>query len=68
MSLVPWKPFRDMDNISKEMSKFFENSPFAFFGRATSPRIDVYQTETDVVLNSEIPGVSKEDLTPLVYQ
>lgn len=26
------------------------------------PRVDVYQTEKDVVVEAEIPGVSKEDL------
>ncbi|MGI6588628.1 MAG: Hsp20/alpha crystallin family protein [Peptococcia bacterium] len=62
MSLIPWNPFKDMDNIGREMSSFFENSPFAFLGRATSPRVDVYQTETDVIVKVEIPGVSKEDL------
>ncbi len=66
MNLVPWNPFRDADNIQREMSNFFENSPFGFFGKTTSPRIDVYQTEKDVVLNAEIPGVSKEDLNVYV--
>ena len=62
MSLIPWNPFRDMDNIGREMSNFFENTPLAFLGRAASPRVDVYQTETDVIVKAEIPGVSKEDL------
>ena len=66
MSLVPWNPFRDMDNIGKEVSQFLESSPFGIFGRATSPRIDVYQTENDVILKAEIPGVSKEDLNVYV--
>jgi len=28
----------------------------------TSPRIDVYQTDTDIVVKAEIPGISKDDL------
>lgn len=62
MSLVPWNPFRDLDMAGKEISNFFENAPFGFFGRSTSPRIDVYQTENEIILKAEIPGVSKEDL------
>lgn len=62
MSLVEWNPFRDIDNISKDMTNFLERSPFGFFSRATSPRVDVYQTDEDVVVKAEIPGVSKEDL------
>ncbi|MCR4435224.1 MAG: Hsp20/alpha crystallin family protein [Clostridiales bacterium] len=66
MSLVPWNPFRDIDNIGREMTNFLENTPFGFFGKATSPRVDVYQTEKDVVVKAEIPGVSKEDLNVYV--
>jgi HSP20 family protein len=62
MSLVPWNPFKDIDNISREMSNMMEHTPFGFFGKITSPRVDVYETTKDVVLKAEIPGVSKEDL------
>ncbi len=61
MSLIPWNPFREMDNFISDMNNFMERMPFGF-GRTISPKIDVYQTETDVVLKAEIPGVSKEDL------
>jgi HSP20 family protein len=62
MSLIEWNPFRDMDNISREMANFFERSPFKFLGGMTSPRVDVYQTDNDVVVKAEIPGVAKEDI------
>ena len=61
MSLVQWNPFKEMDNFSKDMQHFFEFSPFKF-GGLNSPRVDLYQTESDVIVNAEIPGVSKEDL------
>lgn len=62
MSLIEWNPFRDIDNFGRDMASFFERSPFGFFSRANSPRVDVYQTDKDVVVKAEIPGVSKEDL------
>ncbi|MGE5613570.1 MAG: Hsp20/alpha crystallin family protein [Bacillota bacterium] len=61
MALVPWNPFREVDNIGREISSFFD-FPSRFFGGYNSPRVDVYQTENDVVVKAEIPGVSKEDL------
>lgn len=61
MALVPWNPFREMDLFSREMSNFFD-FPSRVFGGFSSPRVDVYQTENDVVVEAEIPGVSKEDL------
>ncbi len=66
MSLVEWNPFRDIDNISKDMTSFLERSPFGYFSRATSPRVDVYQTDSDVIVKAEIPGISKEDLNVYV--
>ncbi|NMA67614.1 MAG: Hsp20/alpha crystallin family protein [Clostridiaceae bacterium] len=65
MNLIPWNPFREMDNIMNDMSSFLERLPFDF-GRLTGPRIDVYQTEKDVVIKAEIPGVSKEDLNVFI--
>lgn len=62
MSLVPWNPFKDMDNISREMANIFDRTPFGFFGKSISPRVDVFETNDDIVLKAEIPGVSKEDL------
>ncbi|NLM26600.1 MAG: Hsp20/alpha crystallin family protein [Clostridiaceae bacterium] len=62
MSLIPWNPFREMDNFSKDVSNFFDFSPFRFFGGMNSLRADVYQTEKDVIVKAEIPGISKEDL------
>ncbi|MDD3839118.1 MAG: Hsp20/alpha crystallin family protein [Clostridia bacterium] len=61
MSLMPWNPFRDMDNIGREMNNLFD-IPSKLFGGISSPRVDVYQTENDVIIKAEIPGVSKEDL------
>jgi len=61
MALVPWNPFRDVDSFSREMNNFFD-IPARLFGGLSSRRVDVYQTERDVVVKAEIPGVTKEDL------
>jgi len=61
LSLIPWNPFREMDSFINEMNNFVERLPFGL-GRITDPRVDVYQTEKDVIVKAEIPGVSKEDL------
>jgi len=66
MSLISWNPFREVDSISRDMETFFERSPFGFFSRATAPRVDVFETEKDVIVKAEIPGVSKEDLNVYV--
>ena len=62
MSLIPWHAFGDFDNIGKGIDGFLENTPFSLSNRGNSPRVDVYQTEQEVIVKAEIPGVSKEDL------
>ena len=57
-SLVPWNPFREMD---RDWNSFFD-LPARVFGNGNSPRVDVYQTDKDVVVKAEIPGVSKKDV------
>jgi len=61
LALVPWNPFKDSDGIGRELSSFFD-FPSKFFGGLSSPRVDVYQTDNDVIVKAEIPGVSKDDL------
>jgi HSP20 family protein len=62
VNLIPWNPFREMDNLGRELGGLFSMSPFQFFGGMTGPRMDLYQTDTEVVVKAELPGVSKEDL------
>lgn len=61
MDLVPWNPFRDLENWSRDVTNFFDH-PARAFGGMYSPRVDVFQTDKDVIVKAEIPGVGKEDL------
>ena len=63
LNLIEWNPFRDID---REMGGFLERLPFRYFGGFNAPRVDVYQTDKDVVVKAEIPGVTKEDLNVYV--
>lgn len=62
MNIVPWNPFKDMDNVNKEMSNFFDRMPFSFLNKTNWPKIDIYETTGDIIIKAEVPGVSKEDL------
>jgi len=63
MAIVPWNPFRDAEIMSRDLGGLFD-LPNRLLG--SSPRVDVYQTDKEVVVKAEIPGVSKEDLNLLV--
>jgi HSP20 family protein len=60
MPLVPYDPFRDIHIAKRDLGDFYDFGSNMFGEK--SPRVDVYQTEKDVVVKAEMPGVSKEDL------
>lgn len=64
MPLVPFEPFRHMDQWKKEMDKLFNEgipSAFGFNQEFGSPRVDVYETDNEVVAHCEIAGLEKQD-------
>lgn len=61
MALIPRDYMGDDDIVSREINGYFEN-PTRFFTGQSFPRVDIYQTENDVVVKAEIPGVSRDDL------
>jgi HSP20 family protein len=68
MAITRWRPFRDLVSIQDEMNRLFDD----FFGRPVTrpewtegvwtPSVDVSETKDNVIINAEIPGMSKEDV------
>jgi len=67
MELVPWKPFREVGTLRKEMdnllNKFFGRSWLAEeLGEAWAPTMDVSETAGSVVVKAELPGLEATDI------
>ena len=62
MKIVKWDPFKDIimaDDFFDPLSKIDPRE-----NRCTwSPAVDVYETEKDLVLTAELPGVQEEDMS-----
>ena len=72
MAIVRWRPFEDLMNIEEEISRFFDE----FFGSrvpasaaqqregspAWVPRVDISETEDEIIVRADIPGMKKEDI------
>ncbi len=67
MTLVRWRPFRDLYNLQDEVNRMFEG----FFDRGTRqiedggmwlPATDIYETKDDVVVSLELPGMKRDDI------
>jgi len=55
--LMPWSPLREMDH-------FFDEEPFSrsTFRGLHFPAVNVRQTEKNVIITADIPGVKEKDL------
>jgi len=70
MALVRWDPFRDIITLRERMDKMFEDSlaRFRMPEEATmptfwSPSVDIYETDENIVLKAELPGVDKKEVS-----
>jgi len=64
-----WDPFRTLLDIQREMNRLFNTT---LTGRTEegiglregiwSPALDVYETENDIVVKAELPGMKPEDV------
>ncbi len=62
MPLIPQEPSRAFENIRREMERFFDPTNWSFF-QAQMLQADVYETDTEVVVECAIPGIKrKEDI------
>jgi len=68
MALRRWEPFGGLERLRDEMDRLFEDflptrwlrsRPVA---RLRLPAVDLKETETEVILKADLPGVRKEDL------
>ncbi|MFZ5592197.1 MAG: Hsp20/alpha crystallin family protein [Bacillota bacterium] len=64
MALIPYEPFRPLETLRRGMDRFWQDFPFAPFGLErdfTGPRVDVYETDQEVIASCEIPGLEKKE-------
>lgn len=67
MTIVRWTPFRDMLGIQDEMNRLFnaylegsrEGSEDAVLW---APLVDICETDEEITVTSEMPGMKKEDV------
>lgn len=64
MALIPYEPFRQLANMRREFDRFFTDFPvFGGDHQFGGIRIDIHETEQDIVATCDLPGLeSKEDV------
>ncbi|MCF6268356.1 MAG: Hsp20/alpha crystallin family protein [Melioribacteraceae bacterium] len=65
MTLVRFKPTREFDNIHNTIQQYFDDfssMESSFNTESFSPKIDISEKGNQLIIDAEIPGVTKEDL------
>ena len=69
MAVVRWDPFRDLSLIQDRMNRLFEDTGRGWRSdepAATttwSPAVDIFETEGEIVVKAELPGMERKDIT-----
>lgn len=64
MSIMRWDPFGELTNLRSQMNRFFDHTfrrGFLTGAEPFGPRIDLYQTDQEVVATAELPGIESKD-------
>ncbi|MGI6711951.1 MAG: Hsp20/alpha crystallin family protein [Bacillota bacterium] len=61
MALIPYEPFRNLEQWRREMDRFFHEVPSMIGHSISGPRVDVFERENEVIASCEIPGLEKKD-------
>jgi heat shock protein Hsp20 len=66
--LLVWRPFEELERIRREFDRLMEEfiAKEEPAKRFFAPALDVYETDGEVVVKAELPGVKKEDVEVLV--
>jgi HSP20 family protein len=68
MAIVKWEPFRDLLTTRREFDRLFREAFSPLFGetelstRSWAPAVDIYETDNDIVLKVELPGIDAKDV------
>ena len=67
MTIVRYDPFRDLRTLQEEVNRLFSTNLTRSFGEegigrgAWSPSVDIFENKDQIVLEAELPGMSRED-------
>jgi HSP20 family protein len=65
-SITHWGPFQNLSTLQEQVNRLFESK---FQGRGDdsalttwAPAVDIYETENELVMRADLPGINEKDL------
>lgn len=75
MALVRWQPFQELSHLRQQMDRLFEElmperdwASLPGDGDIWAPAIEIQETDQDIMVKAEIPGIEAKDLEVQVTQ
>jgi HSP20 family protein len=77
MAIITWQPLRELNTLRQQMDSLFNDLLYSQHGltlqpgngsTSWAPAIELQETDTDIILKAEIPGVEAKDLDVQVSQ
>ena len=68
MAIIRWDPFREMVTLREKMNRLFEDAAVGqreekdLVSSTWSPSVDIFETENEIVLTAELPGIEDKDI------
>ena len=68
MAIVRWEPFRDLVTTQDRFNRLFNDAFSRALGEGSmsasgwAPAVDIYETDQNVVLKAELPGIDPKDV------
>lgn len=66
MSMIRWDPFDDLASLRESMDKLFEEfttrRPHAAGPAVWPPAVEVYETDADIIVKAELPGIDPKNV------
>ena len=69
MAVVRWDPFRDLGLLQDRMNRLFDDAGRGWRNdepaatTSWSPSVDIFETEGEIVVNTELPGMDRKEIT-----
>ncbi len=69
MAIVRWDPFRDLNLLQDRMNRLFDDAGRSWrtdepaATTTWSPSVDIFETEGEIVVKAELPGMDRKDIT-----
>ncbi len=68
MAIIRWDPYRDLLTLRERMNRLFEDmvtnrgEERDLVASSWAPSVDIFETENEVVLTAEVPGIDEKDI------